>query len=63
MRADGIKVILVEPWNDRKLADRVADEAGAKALVLAPMVGGVKGIDTYLDTIDYNVRALADALR
>jgi ABC-type Zn uptake system ZnuABC Zn-binding protein ZnuA len=63
MRADNIKVILVEPWNDRKLADRVADEAGAKALVLAPMVGGVKGIDTYLDTIDYNVRTLAAALR
>jgi ABC-type Zn uptake system ZnuABC Zn-binding protein ZnuA len=63
MKADNIKVILVEPWNDRKLADRVADEAGAKALVLAPMVGGVKGLDTYLDTIDYNVRTLADALR
>jgi ABC-type Zn uptake system ZnuABC Zn-binding protein ZnuA len=63
MRADNIKVILVEPWNDRKLADRVADEAGAKALVLAPMVGGVKGIDTYLDTIDYSVRTLAAALR
>jgi hypothetical protein len=26
-------------------------------------VGGVKGLDTYLDTIDYNVRTLADALR
>jgi zinc/manganese transport system substrate-binding protein len=63
MKADNIKVILVEPWNDRKLASRVADEAGAKALVLAPMVGGVKGIDTYLDTIDHNVRTLADALR
>jgi ABC-type Zn uptake system ZnuABC Zn-binding protein ZnuA len=63
MRTHGIKVILVEPWNDRKLAARVADEAGAKALVLAPMVGGVKGLDTYLDTIDYNVRTLADALR
>jgi zinc/manganese transport system substrate-binding protein len=63
MKTDKIKVILVEPWNDRKLADRVADEAGAKALVLAPMVGGVKGIDTYLDTIDHNVRTLADALR
>jgi zinc/manganese transport system substrate-binding protein len=63
MKADRIKVILVEPWNDRKLAARVADEAGAKAIVLAPMVGGVKGVDTYLDTIDYNVRTLAEALR
>jgi ABC-type Zn uptake system ZnuABC Zn-binding protein ZnuA len=56
MKAERIEVILVEPWNDQKLAARVADEAEAKAIVLAPMVGGVKGVDTYLDTIDDNVR-------
>jgi len=27
------------------------------------MVGGVKGVDTYIGTIDYNVNALAQALR
>jgi len=27
------------------------------------MVGGVKGVDTYVGTIDYNVNALAQALR
>jgi zinc/manganese transport system substrate-binding protein len=63
MKSERIKVIVVEPWNDQKLAARVAEEAGARAVVLASMVGGVKGIDSYLATIDYNVKTLADALR
>ncbi len=63
MKDERIKVIIVEPWNDMKLATRVADEAGAKAVVLASMVGGVKGTDSYIDAIDHNVAALAQALR
>jgi ABC-type Zn uptake system ZnuABC Zn-binding protein ZnuA len=63
MKEERIKVIVVEPWNDLKLADRVADEAGAKAIVLASMVGGVKGADSYIAAIDHNVNALAQALR
>ncbi|TML19412.1 MAG: zinc ABC transporter substrate-binding protein [Actinobacteria bacterium] len=63
MKDEQIKVIIVEPWNDLKLATRVADEAGAKAVVLASMVGGVKGADSYIAAIDHNVNALAQALR
>jgi zinc/manganese transport system substrate-binding protein len=63
MKEEQIKVIIVEPWNDMKLAGRVADEAGAKAVVLATMVGGVKGADSYIAAIDHNVNALAQALR
>ena len=63
MKDEQIKVIIVEPWNDLKLAERVADEAGAKAVVLASMVGGVKGADSYIGAIDHNVNALAQALR
>jgi len=63
MKDERVKVILVEPWNDLKLAARVADEAGAKALLLPPMVGGIKGADDYFSTIDYNVKMLAQALR
>ncbi|MBI4245728.1 MAG: zinc ABC transporter substrate-binding protein [Candidatus Rokubacteria bacterium] len=63
MKSERIKVILVEPWNDVKLAKRVADEAGARALVMATAVGAVKGADNYIAAIDYNVRTLAEALR
>lgn len=63
MKEDKVKVILVEPWNDVKLANRVAEEAGAKAYVMASAVGAVKGADNYLAAIDYNVTTLAQALR
>jgi len=63
MKEERIKVIIVEPWNDLKLASRVADEAGAKAVVLASMVGGVKGADSYIGAIDHNVTALVTAMK
>lgn len=63
MKQEQIKLVVVEPWNDVKLAERVAQEAGAKVRVLAPSVGALKEARTYLDTIDYNVRTLADGLR
>ena len=36
MKEDKVKVIVVEPWSDLKLAERVAQDAGAQAAVLAP---------------------------
>lgn len=63
IKEEKIKVILVEPWNDVKLAHRVAEEAGAKAIVFASAVGAVKGADNYIAAIDYNIKTLAEALR
>ena len=63
MKSERIKVILVEPWNDRQLAARVAEEAGARAVVMASSVGAVKGADHYIAAMDYNVNTLAQALR
>jgi ABC-type Zn uptake system ZnuABC Zn-binding protein ZnuA len=63
MKEDKIKVILAVPWADHKLAERIAQEAGAKVVLVANGVGAVKGADTYLDTIDYNVKAVAQALK
>jgi zinc/manganese transport system substrate-binding protein len=63
IKEEKIKVILVEPWNDVKLAQRVAEEAGAKAIVFASAVGAVKGADNYIAAIDYNIKTLAEALR
>ena len=58
-----MKAVLVEPWNDHKIAARVAESGGARTVVMAGAVGAVKGADTYFATIDYNVRTLAEALR
>ena len=63
MKDEHIKVILSAPWSDLKLAERVAQEAGAKVVPMASAVGAVKGTDTYLDMADHNVKTLAQALR
>jgi zinc/manganese transport system substrate-binding protein len=63
MKEEKVRVILSVPWGDQKLAERVAREAGAKAVVVASAVGAVKGTDNYLETIDYNVRTVAQALK
>ena len=63
MKEEKIKVVLVEPWNDVKLANRIAEEAGAKALVMASGVGAVPGADSYIAAIDYNITTLARALQ
>jgi ABC-type Zn uptake system ZnuABC Zn-binding protein ZnuA len=63
MKEEGVKAILVEPWNDVKLANRLAEEAGAKAYVMATAVRAVNGADNYLAAIDFNINTLAKALR
>lgn len=63
IKEEKIKVILVEPWNDVKLANRIAEEAGAKAFVMASAVGAVKGADNYIAAIDYNITTLVKALQ
>ena len=63
MKAEHIKVVIMAPWGDQKLAERVAQDAGAKAVTLASGVGAVKGTDTYLDMVDYDVKTVAQALQ
>ena len=63
MKADGVRALILEPWGDRKLADRLAAETGVKVVLVAPGAGAVKGTEAYLDWIAYNVNAIAQALR
>jgi ABC-type Zn uptake system ZnuABC Zn-binding protein ZnuA len=63
MKDDRVRVVVVEPWSDQKLAARVAEEAGAKLVVLNAKLGSVSGSDAYIASTDANVTALAQALR
>jgi zinc/manganese transport system substrate-binding protein len=63
IKDERIKVIMTVPWGDRKLAARIGEESGAKVVAMAPAVGAVKGANSYIDTVDYNVKMLAEALR
>jgi zinc/manganese transport system substrate-binding protein len=63
MRQTGAKVIIMEPFYDRKTADLVAGRTGAKVLVLPPSVGGVKGLSDYTSLMTYDIQQLANALQ
>jgi len=63
MKAQGIKIILVEPYFDLKTPNSIARETGAKVLVMTPSVSGEKGVDDYIGLFDYDVKLLADAVK
>jgi ABC-type Zn uptake system ZnuABC Zn-binding protein ZnuA len=63
MKHTGARVIIMEPFYDRKTADFVAGKTGAKVLILPPSVGGLKGLDDYVSVMRHDIKALADALR
>lgn len=63
MQRTGAKVIVMEPFYDRKTCDFVATKTGAKVLVLPPSVGGMKGVNDYLSVVAYDIHQLALAVR
>jgi ABC-type Zn uptake system ZnuABC Zn-binding protein ZnuA len=63
IKRTGAKAILMEPWYDRRIAERVASLTGAKVLVLPPSVGGQRGLDDYIEVLDHGIRQLAAAVR
>lgn len=63
MTQDGIKIILVEPYQPRKVAETVASHTAAVLVNVAQFPGGLPGTDKdYLKLMDANVRAIARAL-
>lgn len=63
MNRQGVKVIIVEPYFDKKTPQAIANKVGGMVVELAPSAGGVPGAETYITLFDYNVRTLVDALR
>jgi zinc/manganese transport system substrate-binding protein len=63
IKQTGAKVIVMEPFYDRKTADLVSRQTGAKVLILPPSVGGIKGIDDYVQLMTYDLTQLANAVQ
>jgi ABC-type Zn uptake system ZnuABC Zn-binding protein ZnuA len=63
MRAQGVKVILANPYFDPRFAQFVAERTGAQVVSMAHQVGARPGTNDYIAMIDYDVRQLAGALR
>jgi ABC-type Zn uptake system ZnuABC Zn-binding protein ZnuA len=63
MRAKGMKVILVEPFQSRRTAETVAAHTGAMVVDVCQFPGGLPGTDQdYFALMDANVDAIAGAL-
>src|SRR5437899_776478 len=62
MKAQKIKTIIVEPFHDRKIAEKVASATGAKVVDFSQFPGGLPGTDNYVKLIDTLVSRLAAAL-
>jgi zinc/manganese transport system substrate-binding protein len=63
MKSLKIKAIIVEPFHDRKIAEKVASATGAKVVEFSQFPGGLPGTDTYVKLIDTLVSRLAEALK
>jgi ABC-type Zn uptake system ZnuABC Zn-binding protein ZnuA len=63
VKSDNVKVILMEPFYDRKSSDFVANQAGAKVVVAALSVGGQDNVKDYISLIDNLVNQLLEALK
>ncbi len=58
------RVVFAEPQFNTKIAEIIAKEAGAKVLLLDPIGGkGVKGRETYLDLMRYNLAVMEEAMK
>ena len=63
MKARGARVILVQPFQDRRTAETVARETGATVLDFPQQPGVVKDTATYFQLMDHLVQTLATALQ
>jgi zinc/manganese transport system substrate-binding protein len=63
MKRDHVKVIMVEPYFDRKTPDSIARETGGTVVEYLPSVGGVKEVTTYFQLFDYDIALLTKAFQ
>ncbi len=63
MRRDHVKVIMVEPYFDRKTPDSIARQAGGVVVEYLPSVGGQKEVTTYFQLFDYDIALLTKAFQ
>src|ERR1700736_1245656 len=63
MKSQHIKAIIIEPFHDRKIAEKVASATGAKVVEFSQFPGGLPGTDSYVKLIDTLISRLAAALK
>jgi len=62
MKSSNAKVILVQPFQNRKTAETVARQTGATVLDISQQPGAVPNTTSYFDLMDNIVKTLAGGL-
>ena len=63
MKAQNVKIVLVEPYFDLKTPNALGRDTGAEVLVMTPSVGGVKEVNDYFQLFDYDINLLVNAIK
>ena len=63
IKAQKIKAIIVEPFHDRKIAERVASATGAKVVDFAQYPGALPNTDSYIKLMDVLIARLSAAMK
>jgi zinc/manganese transport system substrate-binding protein len=63
MKAQNVKIIMVEPYFDLKTPNAIAANTGARVLVMPPSVGGVPAATDYLKLFDTDINMLVAAIK
>jgi zinc/manganese transport system substrate-binding protein len=63
MKAQNVKIIMVEPYFDLKTPNSIAANTGGKVLVMPPSVGGVPQAADYFKLFDYDLGLLVSAIK
>ena len=63
IKAQKVKAIIVEPFHDRKIAEKVASSTGAKVVEFAQYPGAFSGTESYVKLMDTLVSRLAAGMK
>ncbi len=63
MKENGVGLVIVETFSNRRAAERLAKLAGGRAVTLAQEVNALPGVETYQALFEHNVDALLAAHR
>jgi len=63
MKENHIKAIIVEPYQDRRIAEKIARSTEAKVVDVSQFPGGIPGADGYVSLVDQVIKKLADAMK
>lgn len=63
MKNEGVKLIIIEEFRERKIPEFAASQTGAKIVILPIMAGGQKETKDYVALFDYIIKQIASALK